>query len=154
MRKFEIIEKYKDYDISNPRRATKHSAGYDLASIEDVEIKPGEIKMIPTGLKVLIPDNEVLLVYPRSSLGLKKGLMMSNGVGVIDADYYNNENNEGHIMIPLYNFSKETSSVLKGERVAQGIFANFQKTIDDDPDHQTRLGGFGSSDKKNKKIKL
>ena len=148
MRKFEVIKAYKNEDILVPQRATKHSAGYDFASIEDIEIKPGEIKMIPTGLKALIPDNEALFIYPRSSLGLKKGLMMSNGVGVVDADYYNNENNEGHIMIPIYNFSTKTATVLKGERVAQGIFANYQKTIDDDPDHTARLGGFGSSDKK------
>jgi dUTP pyrophosphatase len=154
MRKFEIVKAYKDFDVLVPRRATKHSAGYDLASIEDIVIKPGEIKMIPTGLKVLIPDNEALFIYPRSSLGLKKGLMMSNGVGVVDADYYNNENNEGHIMVPLYNFSKENASVKKGERVAQGVFVSFQKTIDDDPDHEQRLGGFGSSDKKVEKIKL
>ncbi|MCD4827418.1 MAG: dUTP diphosphatase [Acholeplasmataceae bacterium] len=148
MRKFEITKAYKDYDILVPRRATAHSAGYDLASVEDVIIKPGEIKMVPTGLKALIPFNEVLLIYPRSSLGLKKGLMMSNGVGVIDADYYNNEHNEGHIMIPLYNFSNKDASIKSGERVAQGVFVNFQKTIDDDPNHEQRLGGFGSSDKK------
>jgi dUTP diphosphatase len=80
--------------------------------------------------------------------------MMSNGVGVVDADYYNNENNEGHIMVPLYNFSKVNAVVKKGERVAQGVFVVFQKTIDDDPDHEQRLGGFGSSDKKVEKIKL
>lgn len=154
MRKFEIVEAYKNYDILVPQRATKHSAGYDLASIEDVIIKPGEIKMIPTGLKVLIPDNEALFVYPRSSLGFKKGLMMSNGVGVIDSDYYNNENNEGHLMVPLYNFSNELATVKKGERVAQGVFVSFQKTVNDDPGHETRLGGFGSSDKKNEKTTL
>ena len=148
MRKFEVIKEYEHLDLLVPQRATKHSAGYDFASIEDIEIKPGEIKMIPTGLKALIPDNEALFIFPRSSLGIKKGLMMSNGVGVVDADYYNNENNEGHIMIPLYNFSIKTVKVEKGERVAQGIFMNYQKTINDDPDHSARLGGFGSSDKK------
>ncbi len=148
MRKFEVIKAYQNEEILVPQRATKHSAGYDFASIENVEIKPGEIKMIPTGLKALIPDNEALYIFPRSSLGIKKGLMMSNGVGVVDADYYNNADNEGHIMIPLYNFSTKVVTVLKGERVAQGIFMNYQKTIDDDPDHSARLGGFGSSDKK------
>lgn len=148
MRKFEIVKAYENYDVMVPQRQTKHSAGYDLASIEDVDINPGEIKMIPTGLKVLLPDNEALLIFPRSSLGIKKGLMMSNSVGVIDSDYYNNENNEGHIMIPLYNFSNKKVAVSKGERVAQGIFMNYLQTIDDDPNHTVRLGGFGSSDKK------
>lgn len=148
MRKFEIVKAFENYDVMVPQRQTRHSAGYDLASVEDVEINPGEIKMIPTGLKVLLPDNEALLIFPRSSLGIKKGLMMSNSVGVIDSDYYNNENNEGHIMIPLYNFSNKKVIVSKGERVAQGIFMNYLQTIDDDPNHKVRLGGFGSSDKK------
>ncbi len=148
MRKFEVIKAYESSEILVPQRASRHSAGYDLASIEDVEINPGEIKMIPTGLKVLIPDNESLYIFPRSSLGIKKGLMMSNGVGVVDADYYNNADNEGHVMIPLYNFSSKLVKVSKGERVAQGIFMNYQKTVDDDPSHSARLGGFGSSDKK------
>lgn len=148
MRKFEIVKAYQDVEVLVPQRQTKHSAGYDLASVEDVEIQPGEIKMIPTGLKVLLPDNEALLIFPRSSLGIKKGLMMSNSVGVIDSDYYNNENNEGHIMVPLYNFSTKKVTVSKGERVAQGIFINYLQTIDDDPNHTVRLGGFGSSDKK------
>jgi dUTP pyrophosphatase len=84
-------------------------------------------------------------VYPRSSLGIKKGLMMSNGVGVIDRDYYNNENNEGHIMVPLYNFKDEPVVVEKFERIAQGLFQTFLKTSNDHPVSQTRQGGFGSS---------
>ena len=86
MRKFELIKKYQKQEIIIPKRATSLSAGYDLASSEDVVIKPKEIVLIPTGLKVSIPNDEVLLVFPRSSLAIKKGLMMSNGVGVVDAD--------------------------------------------------------------------
>lgn len=100
-------------DIKIPERATKTSAGYDLASAEDVLIKPKEIVLIKTGLKVSIPKDEVLLVFPRSSLAMKRGLMMSNGVGVVDADYYNNPNNEGHLMIPLYNFTDKEVLVKK-----------------------------------------
>lgn len=145
MRKFEIVNQYQNESIEIPRRQTTLSAGYDLASIEQVTIKPGEIVFIKTGLKVKLGDNEVLLVYPRSSLGIKKQLMMSNGVGVIDADYYNNENNEGHIMIPLYHFGTKEVVIEKGERVAQGIFQTFLKTEDDAPLSQARQGGFGSS---------
>lgn len=144
MRKFEVVTKYINEDISIPVRGSKSSAGYDLASISDTVINPGEIKLINTGLKVLLPEDEVLLVFPRSSLGLKKGLMLSNSVGVIDSDYYNNDNNEGHIMIPLYNFSQNVVTVEKGERVAQGIFIKYFTTTDDSVIND-RTGGFGST---------
>ena len=145
MRQFEIVSSFKNQGVSIPKRATENSAGYDLSSILDVTIMPGEIKMIPTGLKVLMPKNEALFVYPRSSLAIKKGLMMSNSVGIIDADYYGNKDNEGHIMVPLYNFKSEPVSILKGERIAQGIFMAYLKTSNDESDGIIRLGGFGSS---------
>jgi len=144
MRKFEVVTKYKDENISLPQRATKHSAGYDLATAIDAEIKPGEIRLIPTGLRAKIPTSEVLLVFPRSSLAFKKGLMMSNGVGVVDADYYNAEN-EGHISIPLYNFTNKVVEIKKGERLAQAIFTNYYKTTNEEENDAVRLGGFGSS---------
>lgn len=145
MRRFELITKYKKEDIALPKRATSLSAGYDLASIEVVTINPGEIKLVPTGLRVKMLKNEVMLVFPRSSLAIKRGLMMSNSVGVIDADYYFAEN-EGHIMIPLLNISKEAVTIQIGERIAQGIFTNYFKTSDDETDDSIqRLGGFGSS---------
>lgn len=144
MRKFEVVTKYKNENISLPQRATKHSAGYDLATAIDAEIKPGEIRLIPTGLRAKIPTSEVLLVFPRSSLAFKKGLMMSNGVGVVDADYYNAEN-EGHISIPLYNFTNKVVEIKKGERLAQAIFTNYYKTTNEEENDAVRLGGFGSS---------
>ena len=146
MRKFEIVSKCNNTKIKIKKRASKDSAGYDFEIIERVEIKPGEIKLAPTGLRILMPKNEVLLVFPRSSLAMKKGLMMSNGVGVVDADYYGSEN-EGHLMIPLYNFTNETVVIEPYERVAQGIFTNFYKTTGDDDNNTIRLGGFGSSGK-------
>ena len=145
MRRFEVVTKFMDLDVKIPVRQTSHSAGYDLASIEEVTLNPGDIKMIPTGLKVKLPGDEALFVFPRSSLGIKKQLMMSNSVGVIDADYYNNANNEGHIMVPLYNFGNSTVTIDKGERVAQGIFMEYRKTADDDAKDIERIGGFGSS---------
>ncbi|MFA7589301.1 MAG: dUTP diphosphatase, partial [Acholeplasmataceae bacterium] len=119
MRKFEVVARYKDAKIEIPARATTQSAGYDLASATDIIIPKNEVKLIPTGLKVKIPSNEALFVFARSSLALKKHLMMSNGVGVVDADYYNNPNNEGEIFIPLYNFSSKDIEIKKGERIAQ-----------------------------------
>lgn len=147
MRKFEVIKEYQNEVIQIPKRATPASAGYDLSSIEEVVIRPKEIKLIKTGLKAMIPKDEVLLVFARSSLAFKKGLMMSNGVGVVDADYYNNPDNEGHLMVPLYNFSEDEVIIHKGERVAQGIFVKYGVTSDDEILHQTRTGGFGSSGK-------
>ncbi len=145
MRQFEKVSYMNSEDIVMPQRQTLDSAGYDLSAYERVVIEPKTIQLVPTGLKVQLEKDEVLLVYPRSSLGIKKGLMMSNGVGVIDRDYYNNDNNEGHIMVPLYNFKDEPVVVEKFERIAQGVFQTFLKTSNDQPVSQTRQGGFGSS---------
>lgn len=146
MRFFKVVKSYENKNISLPKRATKHAAGYDFEAAEDVILAPGEIKLIPTGVKCLMPNNEALFVYPRSSLGIKKGLMMSNNVGVVDSDYYDNEQNEGHIMIPLYNFRDKEASIKKGERIAQGIFHQYF-VVDDDQSGGMRQGGFGSSGK-------
>lgn len=146
MRRFYIIDKYKDLVVEKPKRQTYQSAGYDFASIKDITIKPGEIVLVETGLKVSMPRGEVLLVFPRSSLAFKKTLTMANNVGVIDADYFNNEHNEGHIMIPLRNFGDKEVMIEKHERVAQGIFVKYEKTVDDVAPAIERIGGFGSSD--------
>lgn len=146
MRKFEIVTEFRNHDITIPSRASTKSAGYDFAVIAEYTIKPGKIVLVSTGLRVKMPEDEVLFVFPRSSLGIKKGLMMSNGVGVIDADYYDSDN-EGHIMIPLYNFTDKTVYLKPGERVAQGVFTKFFKTQNDNNNNITRSGGFGSSGK-------
>lgn len=147
MRKFEKISEYKNTEFDLPKRATSHSAGYDLASVEQIIIHPGSIEKVPTGLKVSMEDGEAMFVFPRSSLGLKKQLMMANNVGVIDQDYYNSPINEGHIMIPIYNFGKTTQVIEKGERIAQGIFMKYLKTDDDIASDEMRVSGFGSTDK-------
>jgi dUTP pyrophosphatase len=144
MRAFEVVTSYQDAGVVCPKRATSKSAGYDLAAIKDVLINPGQIVLVPTGLKVRMPDDEALFVFPRSSLGIKKGLMMSNGVGIIDADYYGNDDNEGHIMIPLLNIGDAPVEIKAFERVAQGVFLAYKVTEDDLPG-ASRLGGFGSS---------
>lgn len=146
MRKFEVVSSFQNEGINIPKRATKYSAGYDIESASDLTIKPGEIVKVPTGLKVSMMADEALFIYPRSSLGLKKGLITSNAVGVVDGDYYNNKENEGHLLIPLYNFSKEVVEIKKGERIAQGIFHKFYLTEDDFVTTE-RTGGFGSSGK-------
>ncbi|GAV21636.1 dUTP diphosphatase [Carboxydothermus pertinax] len=144
MRGFEVVSFYAEKNINLPRRKTRASAGYDLEAAIDVEINPGEVKLVPTGLKAFMPEDEVLLIYIRSSLAVKRGLLLANGVGVVDADYYNNPENEGHILVPLFNPQGKPVAIKKGERIAQGIFTKYQKTYDDEA-YDVRTGGFGST---------
>ncbi len=148
MRKFFICKGFEDKDVILPKRGTKLSAGYDLSSIEDVIIPPHTSKLISTGLKACMEDDEVLLIYPRSSLGKKKSLMLTNNVAVIDADYFSNKDNDGHIMINLYNFSSIDQKIEKGERFAQGIFTKYLVVDDDIASTTTRNGGYGSTGSK------
>lgn len=94
-----------------------------------------------------MPDSEYLELVSRSSNPLKRFLLLANGVGVIDRDYYNNENNEGHIMFQFLNFGYEDVVIEKGERIGQGIFKPFL-LADDDQVEAERTGGFGSSGQK------
>ncbi len=145
MRRFEVVSAYRDRGIPLPRRATTGSAGYDLASAEDVVVPPRSVALIPTGLKVIMPDDEFLAVYIRSSLAVRRGLMPVNGTGVIDRDYYNSPDTEGHILIAVYNRTDASVTVAQGERVAQGIFHEYRRTDDDAPGSAERRGGFGST---------
>ena len=106
-RRFEIVSVYRTAGIHLPERKTGASTGYDFAAAETVEISAGASALIPTGVKAYMQPDEVLLIYIRSSAALKKHLMLMNSVGVIDADYYGNAENEGHIYIPLYNYGKD-----------------------------------------------
>jgi dUTP pyrophosphatase len=145
MRRFEVVKAYRKTPVSLPKRSTAMSAGYDLASAKDVVIEPKEIVLVPTGLKVLMPPDEALFVFARSSLGIKRKLMLANNVGIIDADYHDNDDNEGHIFIPLYNFGEDPVKITAGERIAQGVFLKYLKTDDETGENISRLGGFGSS---------
>lgn len=143
-RGFEVVAKYKDLGIELPKRKTSGSAGYDFESAVTIEIEPKKIAFVSTGIKAFMPENEVLQMYPRSSLSFKKKLIKANGVGIIDSDYYNNPDNEGEIMLILYNFGDDLVIINKGERIAQGIFMQYL-TIDDSETTVKRLGGFGST---------
>lgn len=153
MRKFEKISEssfYRDIpdgnysDITLPKRSTKNSAGYDFYSLYDIVIKPNERIVIPTGIKVCMNENEFLGIYVRSSLGFKHNTRMCNQVGIIDADYYNNKDNEGHIFVCLQNESDNDVVIKKGDRFVQGIFQSFLIT-DDDSTTIFRKGGIGST---------
>ena len=147
MRGFEKAKGFAESDFDLPIRSTKYSAGYDLAVIETTTIEPGKIVFAKTGLKAYMNEDEVLFLYPRSSLARKKGLMLSNSVGVVDCDYYSNIDNDGHIMISLYNFTDKTVTVDKGEKVAQGIFQQYLTVSDEQFIDSERVGGFGSTTK-------
>lgn len=139
------FEKVSGYEYVNlPQRKTKQSAGYDIESAVNVVINPGETKLIPTGIKVYMDENEWLGIYIRSSLAIKYGLILANSVAVIDSDYYNNPDNEGHIMLPIRNVSGMPYTVKKGDRIAQGIFHRYYK-VDNDSADGDRTGGIGST---------
>ena len=146
LRGFEKISKYKDVDFPMPARKTKTSAGYDICVPEDIALRPGRMVMVPTGLKAYMQDAEFLGVHIRSSMAIKKGLRLVNNEGIIDADYYNNLDNEGHIMLAIMNTGMQPIVLRKGERVAQGIFYKYLTADDDDKtEKEDRSGGFGST---------
>lgn len=145
-RRFEVISLYNGMDIEIPQRGTYFSAGYDLQSAETVVIGAGETVLVPTGLKAAFPGDEFMAIYPRSSIAGKYGITLANCVGIVDSDYYNNSDNEGHIQVLLKNTSQDDYVVKKGDRIAQAIFQPFNITENDKP-RATRTGGFGSTGK-------
>lgn len=151
-----------------PKRSTKNSAGYDFYAIEDITIPPNFIRYqviletlsisetklsdntqptcITTGIKAYMPEDEVLMLYPRSSWPSKLGLVLANSVGIIDSDYYNNPDNEGEIGFLVYNMSYSPITIKAGERLGQGVFTKFYKADNDDVTEE-RIGGYGSTGK-------
>ena len=149
-RGFEIAKGFEDKNINLPIRKTKYSAGYDIEAAEDTVIPSFKKGMNPTlvktGLKAYMQDDEMLLLYNRSSNPKKKGLIMANSVGVIDKDYYGNPDNDGHFMFAFYNIKEEDIVIKKGEAIGQAIFQKYFVT-DDDVAEGERKGGFGSTSK-------
>ncbi len=151
LRGFEIAKGFEDKQINLPIRKTKYSAGYDIEAAEDTVIPSFKKGMNPTlvktGLKAYMQDDEVMLLYNRSSNPKKKGLILSNSVGVVDKDYYGNPDNDGHIMFAFYNIKEEDITIKKGEAIGQAIFQKYLVVSDDEASGQ-RMGGFGSTNKK------
>ena len=149
-RGFEIAKGFEDKKINLPIRKTKYSAGYDIEAAEDIVVpsftKGANPTLVKTGLKAYMQDDEVLLLYNRSSNPKKKGLILANSVGVIDKDYYENPDNDGHIMFAFYNIKEEDIIIKKGEAIGQAIFQKYLVT-DDDVAEGKRMGGFGSTTK-------
>ena len=149
-RGFEVVKEYANKGINLPVRKTKHSAAYDIEAAEEVVLpsfqKGMKPTLIPTGLKAYMQSDEVLLIVPRSSGPKKQGISFPHNVGVVDSDYYNNTDNEGHIFVQCINMKDEDVVIKKGEAVAQAIFQKYL-TVDDDNAEGVRTGGFGSTDK-------
>ena len=149
LRGFEIAKGYEDKDIHLPVRKTKNSAGYDVEAASDIVIEPYKNGMkptlIPTGLKAYCQDDEYYILVNRSS-GPKKGLVMANSIGIIDADYYGNESNDGHFYFQYWNFGDKPLEIKKGDVIGQVIFQKYL-TVDDDSATGMRTGGFGSTNK-------
>lgn len=147
MRGFELIE---GMNGELPIKATIHSAGVDFIASSDITIPAfrfkGQATLVPTGVKAFMQKDEYLQIFARSSIPVNLGLIMSNGVGIVDADYYNNPKNEGHIMIEFNNLTNEHITIEKGTRIAQGIFNKvLPVTHGVRLKNDTRNGGFGST---------
>lgn len=142
-RGFEKCTGYEDAYM--PQRSTAYSCGYDFKARETVEIKPGEVVKMETGIKAYMGKGECLIIHIRSSLGFK-GLQQVNTTGIIDADYYNNQSNEGNIIIGLKNTSGNRITIKRGERIVQGLFMEYL-LADDDAADGVRTGGIGSTGK-------
>jgi len=126
-----------------PEYHTEGAAGFDLAASVEMTIAPREVALVPTGLVVAVPTGHFLGLFARSSTPLKRGLMVANGVGIVDADY---SGPEDEVKIEVFNFTDAPVTVRPGDRLAQGVILPFVRASWDEraPDGKTR-GGFGST---------
>jgi dUTP pyrophosphatase len=153
----EVLREVYD-NIRLPQRATSGSAGYDFFIPFEMIILPENKYVFPTGIRCKMDKGWVLSMYPRSGLGFKYGVRLSNTVGVIDSDYYHSSN-EGHIMVSIETgsddlyFGRDKGNLIGlkyGSAICQGIFTQYGLTVDDAPAIEKRDGGFGSTDKQKK----
>ena len=144
-RGFEVVTTYTDKGIALPARKTGCSAGYDLAAAEDVLLAPNRVTLVPTGLKAYMQPDEYLGIHVRSGFSIRNLVSCVNDEGIIDADYYDNAENEGHILVSLLNHSEKVVTLDKGKAFVQGIFVSYDITRDDQVE-TIRTGGIGSSD--------
>ena len=148
MKEEKVRIKKLDRNAIIPTYGTDYAAGCDIyALVDDKEtIKPGETKLIKTGIAMEVPTGYAALIYARSGLASKKGLAPANKVGVVDSDY------RGEIMVALHNHSDEVREIENGERIAQIVIAPYIKAIFEEVDNldETKRGhnGFGSTGKK------
>jgi dUTP pyrophosphatase len=141
-------------DLPNPCRSTLHAGGYDFYAPYDFVLKPNETIVVPTGFRVHMNNDEIFNLFIRSGTGFKYNVRLSNQVGVIDADYFGNSNNEGHMFASFTNHgTKDWVNTTKGldkkekSKMVQGIFMPYYLTKDDESLNIVRNGGFGSTNK-------
>ena len=175
MASFAAVSRFPEGTIKLPERKTKYSAGYDFEVAEDILIPSYKEQMsklglnwnttrelddmaaitkaasakptlVPTGIKCYMNDNQYLELSVRSSCPLKYWLILANGVGIIDADYCDNDDNEGEIFFQIINLSPFPILLKKGDIIGQGILKKYE-IMDDDKASGDRLGGFGSTSK-------
>jgi dUTP pyrophosphatase len=135
-----------DASVELPRYQTPGSVGFDLAASGDVTVGPGEVTLLPTGLVIEVPDGYFLAVFARSSTPLKRGLMVANGVGVVDPDYCGPSD---QVLIEVLNFTQQPVTVKRGDRIAQGIFipvarAEWVESHELAPESRGGFGGTGT----------
>ena len=133
-----------DPSLPLPRHETPGSVGFDLLSRKRIIVPPAEIRLVPANVVVAVPPGYMLMIAARSSLPLRKGLMIPNGVGIVDQDYCGPED---EIQVQGYNFSKQPVDVEKGERIAQGILVRVDKVewMESQALSEKSRGGFGST---------
>ena len=144
-----VTDGHMDFNQTNEnilKEALRIGGNYDLDKIYNVLDKELKPTLVPTGVKAYMQDDEYLKIYNRSSNPMKTGLIVSNGVGIIDSDYYDNEDNEGHIFVQFINLGREPHIIKKGDKIAQGIFAKGLAADEDNFNDEERKGGFGSTD--------
>lgn len=147
MNKFEIVKDefraYPDAKIKLPVRATKHSAGYDICTPIDITIPSGGCVKVKTDIKAKIKDDEVLLIFVRSSVGIKRKVALMTGTSVIDSDFYDSDCG-GNISVALWNYGNDIQTFKAGDRICQGVFVRYDIVEDDDVE-TIRIGGIGST---------
>lgn len=137
------IELYNNFNL--PKRSTKESAGYDFESLIDYTLEPNETIKIPLGIKVKLNPGEALLLIVRSSMGFKYNIRMCNQVGLIDQDYYDNPDNEGHMWIKIKNEGSLPFEIKKHDRICQGIIINYLTVDNEEKIEKERISGIGST---------
>ncbi len=141
----EYLKVYNNCDqVILPVRGSKYSAGYDFITTKKLLLEPNNKDFFWTDIRAYMLEDEVLKLYIRSSLGIKNNLELSNIVGIIDCDYYNNKDTMGNIGISIRNKSNEIVTIEKNTRIVQGIFIKYLVS-DNCNTSNIRIGGFGST---------